>query len=314
MQPIHAEPFYEPQTEALRYLPEGPRILRNYPGRKLGWVAIQHAADDPNGSVNMLDLETRENRSFPVSGRPGFLVETTRPGMVLLGLERRLVTFDLTSGEVHALSIPVTDDERVIINDGLAVEGGVLFGTKHLEFNRPIAKLYFFDARTREVRTVAEGQTCSNGKFAQGDMLIDIDSTPKAIHRYRIEPGYRIVGEKSLVAPPDSLPGYPDGLRPVDGESVVVAFFNPDRVADGCARQIRLADGETMCEWRIPGSPRVTCPEFAERDGKLKLLFTTATEGMPEDTRSIAPGAGSMYIADVPAGIQAPQPPPLLSL
>jgi hypothetical protein len=35
-------------------------------------------------------------------------------------------------------------------------------------------------------------------------------------------------------------------------------------------------------------------------DGEVKLLFTTAVEGMPEAVRVLAPGAGALYIADTP--------------
>ena len=42
------------------------------------------------------------------------------------------------------------------------------------------------------------------------------------------------------------------------------------------AQQRRISDGAVLCEWRFPGSPRVTCPEFVEGEGKVKLLFTTA--------------------------------------
>jgi sugar lactone lactonase YvrE len=269
----------------------------------LGWVAIQHAADVHAGSINILDLTTLENRSFAVPGRPGFFVETTRPSVVLVGLERRLAYLNLLTGVVEEAGIQATADQRVIINDGLAVDGGVLFGTKHLEFNLPIAALYFLNPITRRVHTVIGGQTCSNGKFlrrdADGAVLVDIDSTPKTIIRYRLDSALENVLEQSLITSADALPGFPDGLRPApDGESVIVAFYNPDEVANGAAQQIRVKDGAVLCEWIIPSSPRVTCPEFVEIGGKVKLVFTTAVEGMPAATRRIAVGAGTMYIAD----------------
>ncbi len=320
---IVAQSCFEPASEQLRFLPEGPRVLRNHPGGALlGWVAIQHAADLREGSINVLDLASGQNRNFPLSGRPGFFAETTRPGVVLVGLERRLVCFDLVTGKLEETGIQVTTDKRVIINDGLAVDGGVLFGTKHLEFSLPIAALYFFDSATRKVRAVLDEETCSNGKFlrrnAQGSTLIEIDSTPRTITRYRFDAGLEHVLEQSLVSAADSLPAIPDGLRPSpggengpDGENVVVAFYNPAAVADGVAQQLRLSDGAVLCEWRIPGSPRVTCPEFVEVEGKVKLVFTTAVEGMPAATRRLAFGAGNMYIADTPFH-KMPVPPPLV--
>jgi sugar lactone lactonase YvrE len=209
-----------------------------------------------------------------------------------------------------------------IINDGLAVGGGVLFGTKDLEFKRPIAALYFFDSATRKVHTVLDGQTCSNGKYlrreAAGATLIDIDSTPKKISHYRLDAKLECVIEARLITPAESLPTFPDGLRPApegrgeqEGDSVIVAYYDPADVADGLAQQIRVSDGAVVCEWIVPGSPRVTCPEFVKLNGEVKLLFTTAVEGMPTEVRRQAPGAGCMYIADTDFE-ELPSAPPLV--
>lgn len=307
-----AEPYFRPADEDLRFLPEGPRVL---PNALLGWVAIQHGPQSKEGSFNLLDLGSRVNRRFRLHGRPGFFAETTQPGLLLVGLERSLVYFDLTSGSVKQTLVQITADERVIINDGLAVEGGVLFGTKHLGCTEPLGALYYFDSHTHELRVILDRQYCSNGKFLQRDAsrvtLFDIDSIPKTLTRYRFDSRLERIVDQSLVAPIDTLPGIPDGMRPVqDGESAVVAFYNPGPVANGVAWQIRLADGATLCEWLIPGSPRVTCPEFVQIDNRVKILFTTADEGMPEGTRRLAPGAGTMYLADTPF-LEMPAPPPL---
>jgi sugar lactone lactonase YvrE len=306
-----ATPFFTPTEEELRYLPEGPRVLRNYPGggAKLGWVAIQHGAGVTDGSLNVLDLVSGSNTSVPLKGRPGFFAETTEPGVVLVGLEHELAYFDLrarTRGETLAR---IQADASAIINEGLVVDGGVLFGTKDLEFRRPVAALYFFDFATRRLHMVLEGQTCSNGKMlrrdAGGATLIDIDTAPKRISRYRLDTSLEQVLDVSSVKPPEELPAFPDGMRPApacgdldEGASVIVAFYNPGAVSDGVAQQIRLSDGAVLAEWIIPGSPRVTCPEFVRLDGKVKLLFTTAVEGMSPAIRAQAPGAGWLYVAD----------------
>ena len=117
----------------------------------------------------------------------------------------------------------------------------------------------------------------------------------------------------SLVVPPDRLPAFPDGLRPTPSGEIVVAFYDPNPVSDGLAWQIELESGAVTNEWRIPGSPRVTCPEFVEIDGKVKLLFTTAVEGMPDEARSLARSAGAMFIADTPFQ-EMPPPPPLFPI
>jgi sugar lactone lactonase YvrE len=285
-----ARPFYRPPTRELRYLPECPRQLRGT--NRLGWVAIQHGANVKTGSFNILDLSTLENRSYPLPGRPGFFVETAEPDVLLIGLERRLVRFHLASGEITESLACLPDDPRVIINDGIAVPDGVIFGTKHLEFKLPIAALYHYGKTLRELRG---GQICSNGKYLHNDRLIDIDTQPKTITEYRYDADGPVEPLRLLV-PPERLPALPDGLRATpEGSSIVVAYYNPAHVADGIAQQIRIADGEVVAEWVIPGSPRVTCPEFITLNGERKLLFTTAVEGMDPET----PDAGTMFLAEL---------------
>ena len=262
------------------------------------------------------------NISLPINGRPGFFAETITPGVLLVGFEQQLAYFNLLSGSLLDTVARIDADPNVIINDGLAVEGGVLFGTKHLEFNKAVAALYFYSFEHQRVHCVFDRQICSNGKFlrrdSSGATLIDIDTAPKKISRYRLDPELEHVFECSLVKSPEFLPAFPDGLRPCpaceglpEGASVIVAFYNPDEVADGLVQQIRLSDGAVLCEWIVPGSPRVTCPEFVKLDGRVKLLFTTAVEGMPAATRERAPGAGWLYIAETPFE-EMPTSPPLV--
>jgi sugar lactone lactonase YvrE len=320
MRQFTARPIYQPPNDELRFLPECPRMLRNLPGSApvVGWVAIQHGVDLRTGSVNLLNLSTGQNTSIPLPGRPGFFVETEQPGLLLIGLERRLVLFDLLARRQIETGVRLPEDERVIINDGLAIAGGLLFGTKHLEFREPIAALYHFDAKSKELTQLVAGETCSNGKHfvrdADGAVLIEIDSLPKTITRYRLDAKLRRVLKQSLVAAPASLPAFPDGLRATpDGAGIVVAFYNPAPLSTGLAQEIRLADGEVLTEWLLPGSPRVTCPEFAWIDGRVQLIFTTATEGMAPEIREIAPEAGTMFCADTHFE-KLPEAPPLLAV
>ena len=294
--------------------------MQNHPGGPslLGWVAIQYAADRLFGSMNLLNLETGENRTVVLPGRPGFFAETVDPGVVLIGMERRFVTCNLLTGAVAETGLTVTEDPRVIINDGLAVDGGVLFGTKHLGFELPIAGLYYLDSASRQIHQVLDQQVCSNGKYllreGDGATVIDIDSQPKKISVYHFDSKLRTLRDQRTLRDPAKLPGFPDGMRLAPGgNSVVVAFYNPAAVADGLAQQIALDTGEIECEWVIPGSPRITCPEFVLMGGEVKIVLTTAVEGMPAATRALAPGAGSMYLADTPFAA-VPKAPPLVPL
>jgi sugar lactone lactonase YvrE len=288
---VVAQPLYRPALEEQRYLPECPRVI----GESLYWVSIQYAADRPQGGLNVLDLGSKNNVHHPLPGRPGFFAETAVPGILLIGLERRLVHYDVNRREITETLADIPEDPRVIINDGIAIPGGAIFGTKHLEFKQPIAALYHYDEATRQVRELLGGQTCSNGKYLHDGLLVDIDTKPKTITEYRYDGALHPL---RLIAPPDSLPAFPDGMRPMPGgESVVVAFYNPGHIADGVAQEIRLSDGEVLTEFVVPGSPRVTCPEVWELDGATCVFFTTATEGMPADTCAIAPEAGTIFVA-----------------
>jgi hypothetical protein len=83
---VQAQPFFRPALEEQRYLPECPFVI----GESLVWISIQYAADRPQGGINVLDLASRENVHHPLPGRPGFFAKTADPGVVLIGLERRL--------------------------------------------------------------------------------------------------------------------------------------------------------------------------------------------------------------------------------
>lgn len=307
-----ARVLFRADREELRFLPEGPRRLRLYPGEHpmLGWIAIQHGENSGVGSFQVLDLMTLQNTSRDLPGRPGFFAETSRPGTVLIGLERRLVLYDMLQGIVTETGIEVSQDERVIINDGVAIPQGLIFGTKHLKCSEEYAALYYFDAASRELKLLKDKQMCSNGKFLSGDLLVDIDSPRRVLTGYTLDRrGGSITAERTL-ADLHAFPGVPDGMRPVQaGGSVAVAFFNPEAAEHGTVRQVNLASGAVEAEWIAPGSPRVTCPEFVMLDGQVKLIFTTAVEGMPREMLDTSPNAGSLFIADTDFTELPPEPP-----
>jgi sugar lactone lactonase YvrE len=233
------------------------------------------------------------NRHIPLDGRPGFFVFTDRPDEIIIGLERRLVRFDLATERITATLAHLPEDPRVIINDGVAIPGGIFFGTKDLKIKQPIASLFHFDYATAALRELLPHQVCSNGKWLHDGKLVDIDSGPRTITEYRYDGA--ALHRTRLIAPPEKLPAIPDGLRPApDSESIVVAFVDLDPAHDGVAQQIRLSDGEVLTEWALPTSPRVSCPEFIELDGSPHLLFTTATEG------SESPQSGTLFVASLP--------------
>ena len=91
MQTIESQVLYRPESEELRFLPEGPIAAGE---DRFSWVGIQHGPESRSGSLNLFDLSTGANGCFPLSGRPGFALPTHQPTTWLVGLERRLSLFE----------------------------------------------------------------------------------------------------------------------------------------------------------------------------------------------------------------------------
>ena len=79
--------------------------------------------------------------------------------------------------------------------------------------------------------------------------------------------------------------------------TVIVAFYNPEPAAEGRAVRFDFKSGAAIEQWTTPGSPRVTCPLLVEFDGNVRLVLTTATEGMPDEMRKNCPNAGNLFLA-----------------
>lgn len=284
--------------EGDRYLPEGPRVL---PGGGFVWVAIQTEADAKTGYLLSMSppLEVQEH---PVPGRPGFVFPTDTAGVVLVGCEKTVGLFDLSADQWVPLATIPDDNPRTIINDGEVVPGGkaIVFGTKDTMFADAIAHLYLYTIDDRRLSVLAGGMTCSNGKvFANGGKtLYDIDTSRKVVTEYELDTRARTLTEKGIALDLRHRDDFPDGMCDAGDGTVIIAFYNPAFAEYGRAVRYRLHTGEVLHEWQTPGSPRVTCPLLFEDKGRVELLLTTATEGMPADMRAKCPNAGCLFIAD----------------
>lgn len=292
------------ETEDDRFLPEGPRSVTVEGRAALAWVNIQTSADATTGDIHLRFSDNSEQRKLPQSARPGFLLPTDRPNVVVVGREKELGTLDLVTAEWATLAKIPDDNPRTIINDGEIVPGGraVVFGTKDLRCADPIAHLYLFTLEDQRVHVLAAGQVCSNGKvfIQEGDILVlfDIDTPRRAVTRYRFDLKRRTAHQAGVAIDLQATPGFPDGIVSAGGSTAIIAFCNPDRGGDGRAGRYHLRTGELLEEWTTPGSPRVTCPLLAPRDGRMQLVLTTAVEGMPDEQRRTSPNAGNLFIAD----------------
>lgn len=293
----HARLLFAPPDDADRYLLEGPR--QHF--AQLLWVNIQTGPDATSGD---LWVGTRSGSQWttvrhPMPARPGFVLPTQNPELLLLGCDKVIGTYSLPTREWLPLAAIPDTHPRTLINDAeLLPDGsGIIFGTKDVQFQEPLGHLYHFTFADHQLTTLAEGQTCSNGKVILGDVLYDIDTPTRSVVAYPLDRKNRRLGPKRLVLDLSHRTDYPDGMIDAGNGSVIIAFYNPHNVNDGEAVRFDLATGSALERWIVPGSPRVTCPLLLTGPAGPELILTTALEGMPAEQRSRLPHAGCVFSA-----------------
>ncbi len=298
-----AKPLSIPDSDALRYLPEGPIPLGD---GLMSWVGIQHGSDATTGSLNLLDLRTETNQSFDLPGRPGFAFPCDRKQTFVVGCERSLGLFDVSNGSWEPFCEGIDAGvENTIINDGIALDDNLIFGTKDLEFATKKAGLYLYRGSDRKLICLRDDQICSNGKgilrAEDGTLrLLDIDSPTRQLVSYVIDLEGGRLGPARVVLDFAGDPAVPDGaITTPDGKGVIVSMFRPEAAEYGETRWYDIASGELRCIWQTPLSPQNTCPALVLVDGTLKLVITTAVEHMSAEAYAKCPNAGRIFIGDV---------------
>ena len=297
MSMTECEVLFRPGDEQLRFLPEGPIDLGE--GR-FSWVAIQHGGDFQVGSLNIFDLATGENTRYDLPGRPGFAFPKGG-GRFIVGAEGCIGEFDTVSGAWSEIVSGIDADvDNTIVNDGVALDGGLIFGTKDLEFKTPKAGLYYLRDGGQPMRLRSD-QICSNGKVVleqDGPVrFLDIDSPTRLVVEYTLDGG--TLSAPRVVLDLSDCKGVPDGMVTVPGnQSVIIAFYNPEDAPHGEARQFSLATGELENVWKTDLAPQVTCPLLLEHKGAMKLVLTTAVEHMSAEKLERHPNSGCLFIGD----------------
>ncbi len=307
MRSTPARVYLDFAVEEDRFLPEGPRWMEVNGLPALVWVNIQLGADSKEGEirVNFPDTTGDDDEIHLCPGRPGFVLPTTEPDFAVAGVEKTLYVYDfaeLVWDDV--LAILDDDNPRTIINDAEIVPGGdaIVFGTKDTQFRDAIAHLYLYTFADKRLSVLADKQLCSNGKvFATDDrgiILYDIDTPTRKVVRYRLDVNARTATPDGVALDLTNQVGFPDGMCDCGDGTVIVAFYNPEFAEAGRAVRFHLSTGEAVEEWTTPGSPRVTCPLLVQRPNGVKLILTTASEGMPAEMRAKCPNAGCLFVAE----------------
>lgn len=309
MRTTEARVYIDFTEEPDRFLPEGPRWLTVEGRPALAWVNIQRDASAADGDlhVHFPGTDGSADAGLGCPGRPGFLLPFEGEDQVLVGVEKSLRLCDLAEGVWTDPLATIPDaNPRTIINDGEVVPGGkaVVFGTKDTKFDAEakLAHLYLYTLDDHRISVLAGKQVCSNGKVfasdARGLILFDIDTPTRKVVRYRLDVAARTATPDGTALDMSNQVGFPDGMCDCGDGTVIVAFYNPDFAATGRAVRFNLTTGEAVEEWTTPGSPRVTCPLLVKRPDGVKLILTTATEGMSADMRAKCPDAGCLFIAE----------------
>jgi sugar lactone lactonase YvrE len=303
-----------------RFLPEGPRDHSDLTtgNHGIGWVNIQRASDPARGDLHFHNFEPPGDSDLwtqDCPGRPGFFLPTVDPGVSggdglrmrdLVGIEKSLYLYHTWEPSWHKLATIPDANPRTIINDAEIVPGGkaVVFGTKDTKFDSEakLAQLYLYTVDDNRISVLADKQVCSNGKAlatdARGLILFDIDTPTRKVVRYRLDVAARTATPDGVALDLANQIGFPDGMRGCGDGTAIIAFYNPEFAEAGRAVRFNLTTGEVIEEWLTPGSPRVTCPLLLKRPDGVKLILTTATEGMPAEMRAKCPNAGCLFIAD----------------
>lgn len=320
------EKLFTPESEALRYLPEGVQLINPQPGQLpeeliVGWVGIQHGETSKVGSINFLNLHTRTNTSFEMPGRPGFFVQTDTPGVFLTGLTDKLSFVDFRKEEPEFIQtdLKVSQNEH-IINDGIVTSRGLLFGTKATKWLEREGELYLLPNGGSKLLTVKSNVQCSNGIVeleAEEDLLriAYIDSPTKKLVELLIDCKSGASKVVRTIADFNDQDAFPDGMRAAPGEGivekVVIAFFNPLNPEYGVLKEIDLVTGKTTTEWKVLGAARVTCLAFVPGESiggnanSVKIVVTTADEGTPTDFFEHQSNRGCIFIGDTNYNSQA---------
>jgi sugar lactone lactonase YvrE len=294
-----AELLYLPDSEAFRFLPEGPYPICD--GR-FSWVSIQHGPDATRGSLHIFDLNSGHDEAIVLPGRPGFAFPTDQNNFVV-GCERKVGILKPATGEFRVVIDDVdTDCDGTIINDAVTWDGNLIFGTKDLEFKTKKAGLYFWRGRDAKLFRLRSDQICSNGKVIRqvGDGFVDfldIDSPTRKIVQYRLNTELGCLESEKTVVDLSEDVGVPDGMTSsIDGKSLIVSLYNPTAAAFGRTVQFGMDSGKEEATWQLEGSPQATCPQFVPWKGEACLVITTAVEHMPADRRPESPNAGGIFL------------------
>jgi len=248
--------------------------------------------------VGVLDPETGSLDIRDIAGQPGTVVPMLADTL-LVALEDRLATLDMSSGILETLTAIEADQPGNRCNDGKCDPRGRFWvGTMDAGLAPHCGALYCFDGNLKVKR---KGCSISNGLVWNADhtVMYYIDSLEYAVlaFDYDAQTG-EISRERKVISFPDNSRA-PDGMA-IDQEGMLwIALWG-----GSCVGRFDPDSGYQLGEVSVP-APHVTSCAFGGA-GLRQLLITTARSGLDADSLVKYPLSGSLFLADT--GIQGVQP------
>ena len=281
-----ARPFYRPPTAELRHLPDCPRQLS---GRNVLAGSRFNMGPEPRRESQSTRPRDDGESHTAASGEARLLRGDVRSRCAAHRTGAAAGAFQHAVGRGHRDSRGVARRSarhrqrwhhrprwRHLRDEASGVQPA---GRGAVSLRNGPARIFAADRHARTASTFTMGCSSTSTRSRRPSSNIAITPTRRS-------------NSCASSRPPIDLPRCPMGSAP---HQMARASSWPTTTRR-TSRRYRAAD--PVQRWRsrrgvdAPGSPRVTCPEFVTIEGKTRLLFTTAIEGMPPETRAIAPHAG----------------------
>ncbi|ANA32903.1 L-arabinolactonase [Ralstonia mannitolilytica] len=247
------------------------------------------------------DPATGEERQWPLPQRLGSFVLTDAPGVLILGLAKKIVLFDTHTGTLHPLADVEPGDPTTRVNDGRADRcGNYVFGTLHEGGPEPTGSFYRFTPMGVLQRLALPSIAIANSiAFSpDGGTMYWCDTPSRRIHACDYDGQTGEVGNIRVFADlrdhdaDGERKGSPDGST-VDAQG---CLWNAEW---GGSRLTRYApDGRVLTRIPVPAS-QPTCPAFG--GAALDILYvTSAHDGLSPSRRAEDVNAGATFQLAVP--------------
>ncbi|AOZ02180.1 gluconolaconase [Cupriavidus sp. USMAHM13] len=251
------------------------------------------------GSIHRLAVATGVTTTWPLAGRPGFLLPFA-DGSFLCGMQHGLYRFDPADGSCRKLLEVEPELPGNRINDGFVDPAGRLwFGTMDDGESAASGSLYQLGDDAR-LMCRDQGYVITNGPAMSPDgrTLYHGDTVARQVYAFDVGPDGALSRRRVFARPCGE--GYPDGMA-VDADGCLwIAIFGGARI------ERWSADG------RLAGTVRLPCDQVTKLafggDDLRTVYVTTARKGLGAEALQRQPLAGGLFafrapVAGLPQGI-----------